>query len=143
MSRSSRRSRGSRGSRRSSRGSRGSGRSSGRGSRRSSRGSRRSRRSTRVSKRRTSESSLPSSRIITKKSDSLRNKLRDKALELKWKKKTERVWYDPDKPENMINLDSRYLVKVLDIPTRENYAKMTPEKKYKHGGINVRAQRRK
>ena len=92
---------------------------------------------------RTSRSSLPSSRIITKKSDSLRNKLRGKAIELKWKKKTERVWYDPDKPENMINLDSRYLVKVLDIPTRENYARMTPEKKYKHGGINVRAQRRK
>ena len=121
---------------------RGSRRSGSRGSRRSKRGSRVSRGRTRVS-RRTSRSSLPSSRIITKKSDSLRNKLRGKAIELKWKKKTERVWYDPDKPENMINLDSRYLVKVLDIPTRESYARMTPEKKYKHGGINVRAQRRK
>ena len=95
------------------------------------------------SSRRTSESSLPGSRVITMKSNSLKKKLREKADKLGWKERTTRVWYDPENPENAINLDSRYLINLSDIPTREKYFKMSPEEKYKHGGVDLRAQRKK
>ena len=116
-----------------------------RSSRSSSRSSSRksSRSSSRKSSRRTSESSLPSSRVITMKSNSLKKKLREQANKLKWKERTARVWYDPENPGNAINLDSRYLSSTSDIPTREDYAKMSPEEKYKHGGVNLRGQKRK
>ena len=95
------------------------------------------------SSRRTSESSLPGSRIITMKSNSLKKKLREQADKLGWKERTTRVWYDPENPENAINLDSRYLINFSDIPTREKYFKMSSEEKYKHGGVDLRAQRKK
>ena len=95
------------------------------------------------SSRRTSESSLPDSRVITMKSNSLKKKLREQADKLGWKERTTRVWYDPENPENAINLDSRYLSNLSDIPTREKYFKMSSEEKYKHGGVDLRAQRKK
>ena len=77
------------------------------------------------------------------KSNSLKKKLREQADKLGWKERTTRVWYDPENPENAINLDSRYLINLSDIPTREKYFKMSPEEKYKHGGVDLRAQRKK